>query len=97
MFEIYMIKSLAEKIECTAILKGLNGGVWKAIAISAWILAELLGTGICYRITTNLLMSLVICGYPLAFLSYFLVKWKLSSYPDKDEWINDIGSSNEGI
>lgn len=95
MFELYMIKNLADKIECIAIVKGLNGEIWKVIAVVAWFIAEIAGAGICYSFTGNLLMSLVVCGYPLAFGSYFFIKWKLNSYPDKEkDWLDSIGDSS---
>ncbi len=92
MLEIFIIITLCRKIEPLAILKGQRVNRWKLWVVLAWFFAEFLGAFIGYMITNDTILSVILFGYPAAYVSYMLVKKRLSAMPDKDDWAETIGS-----
>ncbi|PQJ12752.1 hypothetical protein CJD36_003110 [Flavipsychrobacter stenotrophus] len=96
MIEIIVLIFLSRNIGYLAQDKGLKPGLWKFYVVLAWILTEF-SVAVVGGMLQLEIVPILLIAYPLAFVSYLILKTMLKRMPDKDEWINDIGSSNEGI
>lgn len=94
MIEILILIFLTRNIGTLAERKGLPKGRWKLNVVLAWIGCEMAGLFISMVIVSNLVVNIVF-GLACAFGGYLLVKHRLEQFPDKDEWIDQIGKPDD--
>lgn len=91
MLEVFILISLCRRIGPLAETKGLSSGWWKFYVVLWWFLVEIISAIIVGMFSTNILL-IVVVAYPLAYLSYVLLKKRLESKPDKlADWVDEIG------
>lgn len=91
MIEIFVIRKIADRIGTLAFLKGLPQNRWILLTIVCWFAAEFIGATVAYNFAGNFVLCVAFAGYPLAYILYVLIKRKLNSYPDKENWVDTIG------
>lgn len=94
MIEIFILIALCKAIHPIAIDKGQNPGKWKAFVVCAWFGIEL-SMGILSGIFGFSVYLAIVMAYPLAYLSYVLLKKRLQGIPDRDEWLDTIGVNTD--
>lgn len=92
MLEILALRYLCNKISILAIKKGFKKGKWQLLVALFWFACELACVFIFHFVLGEDVLTGVAFGYLMAYISYRVIKWKLGTYPDKqDDWIDNIG------
>lgn len=90
MIEIIALIFLTRNISFIAQEKGLTPLTWRVYVILAWVATEL-AVAVIGTIMGLELLPLLLVAYLLAYVSFVLIKKRLQSKPDKDEWLNELG------
>ena len=94
MLEVIILIFLCREISKLAYKKGLKAITWKIYCIAAWFVTEIIGwiVGFIWFGPDNLI-SIMLVGFLFSFTSYFFIKHRLNSFPDKpmDSDIENIG------
>ena len=94
MLEIIALIFITREIGKLAEAKGLKPVKWKIYMVLSWIGLEMLGFIVALMFfSPDNLFSIMMVGLMFAITSYFLIKSKLNSLPDRgiDEDINNLG------